>query len=199
LLSRLPAAKRAALVGVVPQDIYTPMAYTVEEIVAMGRNYTRSRWSVPHKRDAGIIEEAMRTADVESLRRRSFSELSGGERQRVIIAMVLAQSPDLIIMDEATAHLDLNHRLEIMELVEKLNREQERTILMVSHDLNLAAEFFPRLILLNDGRLVADGSPADVLTEEKIFEVYGCRVAVESNPHSGAVMVVAKRSDMQRE
>ena len=194
---KMSPVQRAGLIGVVPQESFTPMAYSVEEIVAMGRTYTQSRWKGMTRDDFAIVEEAMVTTDVIDMRRRAFPELSGGERQRVIIAMVLAQQPRLIVMDEATAHLDINHRMEIMELVEKLNREPGRTILMVSHDLNMAAEYFQRLLLIDRGRLVKDGTPQEVLTEIMFKEVYHCTVQIEKNPHSGAVMVLADKRETQ--
>jgi len=192
---KMSAAKRAALVGVVPQETFTPMAYSVEEIVTMGRTASISRWRGVDDEDRKLIEQAMVYTDVVDMRRRSFTELSGGERQRVIIAMVLAQQPRIILMDEATSHLDINHSLEVMQIAERLNREQGVTVLMVSHDLNMASEFCERLLLLDRGRLAADGSPQEVLTEKMLEDVYHCSVDIEKNSRSGAVMVVPRRMD----
>jgi iron complex transport system ATP-binding protein len=186
----ISAVQRAALVGVVPQKTFMPMAYRVEEVVAMGRSYAVPRWRGLNADDRAVIERAMEYTDVAGLRQSRFPELSGGEQQRVIIAMVLAQQPRIIIMDEATSHLDINHSLEIMQLVERLNQDEGVTVLTVSHDLNLSSEFCQRLLLMDGGRLVADGSPQDVLTEAMLQEVYHCRAKIERNPHSGAVMVV---------
>jgi len=186
----LPAEKRASLIGVVPQETFTPMAYTVEEIVMMGRTHALSRWNGPNEEDHKRVEQAMVYTDVADMRSQPFPELSGGERQRAIIAMVLAQQPRVILMDEATSQLDINHRLEVMQLVERLNREQGVTVLMVSHDLNMAAEFCDRLLLIDKGQLVADGTPAEVLTEPALREVYHCDVKVQQNPETGSVMVV---------
>lgn len=185
----LPARRRASLVGVVPQDTHTPMAYTVEEIVSMGRTHAMSRWRSPTTADHLIVEKAMAYTDVIDMRDRPFPELSGGERQRTVIAMVLAQQPRLILMDEATSRLDINHRLEIMQLIERLNRDKGVTVLMISHDLNLAAEFSERLLLLDRGQLVADGSPAEVLTEANLRQVYRCNATVQANPLTGSVMI----------
>jgi iron complex transport system ATP-binding protein len=185
----LPASERAALIGVVPQETHTPMSYSVEEIVMMGRTHALSRWRGPDSSDARIVEQAMIYTDVADMRDRPFPELSGGERQRVIIAMVLAQQPRVILMDEATSHLDINHRLEVMQLIERLNREQGVTVLMVSHDLNMAAEFCERLLLVDQGHIVAEGTPADVLTEATLRNVYHCDVKVQVNAETGAVMV----------
>ena len=189
-ISSLPARERAAMIGVVPQEVHTPMAYSVEEIVTMGRTHALSRWGGIGDADRKIVEQSMIYTDVADMRDRPFPELSGGERQRVIIAMVLAQQPRIILMDEATSHLDINHRLEVMQLIERLNRERGVTVLMVSHDLNLASEFCDRLLLIDKGRLVADGTPSEVLTESALRKVYHCDVKIESNPQSGSVMVV---------
>jgi cob(I)alamin adenosyltransferase len=166
------------------------MAYSVEEIVTMGRTASISRWSGVGDSDRKLIEQAMAYADVSGMRKRAFTELSGGERQRVIIAMVLAQQPRIILMDEATSHLDINHRLEIMQIIERLNREQGVTVLMVSHDLNMAAEFCERLLLLDGGNLAADGRPDEVLTAKMLQDVYRCSVDIEKNRRTGSVMVV---------
>ena len=190
-VSALPADRRAQLVGVVPQEMSTPMAFTVDEIVTMGRTRALRRWGRPSLEDLRIIEQAMVYTDIDAMRRRPFTELSGGEKQRAVIAMVLAQQPRLILLDEATSHLDINHRLEIMDIVERLNREQGVTIVMVSHDPNLAAEFCERLLLLDQGRLVADGKPAEVLTEEILHEVYRCKVRIRRDPETGTVSVAA--------
>ena len=185
----LSAGRRARLVGVVPQELSTPMAFSVEAIVAMGRTHALGRRRSLSADDRHIVEQAMVYTDVFDMRERPFSELSGGEKQRAVIAMVLAQQPRLILMDEATSHLDINHALEVMQLAERLNSESDVTILMVSHDLNMAAEFCGRLLLLDRGRLVADGTPAEVLTESTLRRVYHCNVRVQPNATGESVTV----------
>ncbi|MCG3149668.1 MAG: putative siderophore transport system ATP-binding protein YusV [Verrucomicrobiae bacterium] len=179
----LPANERAQLVAVVPQEVTTPMAFTVEEMVKLGR------WA---RRDTADIEPALTATDTLALRDRLYTELSGGEKQRVIIAMALAQEPKLLLLDEPTAHLDINHRLEILVLLEKLNRERGLTVLMTSHDLNLAAEFFPQLVLMNHGRIVAAGKPEEVFQEARLAEVFHCQLLVRPGP-TGAITVTPKR------
>ena len=188
----MPAGERARLVGVVPQGLETPMAFTVEEIVGTGRLCAASRWRGPSPQDREAVERAMVYADVVDLRTRPFMELSGGERQRAVIAMALAQTPRLIIMDEPTSHLDLKHSLEIMQIVERLNREHGVTVLAVSHDLNMAAEFCSRLVLLDRGRIVTDGPPRETLRPDLLRRVYHCDVHVQTNPASGSVMVMPR-------
>ena len=191
----LPAAERARLVSVVPQQLDVPMAFTVEEMVMMGRTATLSRWQGPADHDRQIVEQAMTYTDVLDLRGRLFQEMSGGERQRVVIALALAAEPRLILLDEPTSHLDMNHRLEVLELISRLNCERGVAIVMVAHDLSLAAEFFPRLVMLNaQGRIAADGPPAEVLREPTIEAIYHCRVSVHPDPACGALRVFPKRT-----
>ena len=188
-VSDLPAAERSRLVGVVPQSIETPMAFTVSEIVMMGRTSSLPRWQHPSKNDNAIAERAMVFTDVVDMKDRVFSEMSAGERQRAVIAMVLAQEPRILLMDEATSHLDINHRLEVMQIIERLNKEQNTTVMMVSHDLNLAAEFCESLLLMNNGELVSSGSPETVLQESTLTEVYHCDVSIGTNSITGAITV----------
>jgi iron complex transport system ATP-binding protein len=188
-----PAPRRAALVGVVPQFLDTPMAFTVEEVVLMGRTAAMGRWRGPSEADREAAERAMVFTDVVGLRRRPLEELSGGERQRAVIAMALAQGPRAILLDEPTSHLDINHRLEVMQILERLNRENGTTVVLVSHDLNLAADFCGMLYLLEAGRIKAQGAPPEVLTEANLSEVYRCDVRVQRDTATGSVSVLPSR------
>lgn len=190
---RLRALDRSRLIAVVPQELKTPMAYTVEELVLMGRAALLSPWQAPSAADRLIVERAMVYTDVSDLRNRPLEALSGGEKQRAVIAMALAQEPRVIVMDEPTTHLDLNHSLEIMQIIERLNRNQRVTVLMTSHDLNLAAEFCQRLILLDHGAMIADGEPPKVLREDILRDVYHCDIRIGQEPHTGAVLVLPTR------
>jgi iron complex transport system ATP-binding protein len=183
--------ERARLIGVVPQSMECPMAFTVEQIVMLGRP-PGSRLGGFSREDRTIVERAMAQTDVHDLRNRYFAQLSGGERQRVIIAMALAQQPSILLLDEATSHLDINHRLDVMQIVERLNRDERLTVLSISHDLDLAAEFFGRLILLNRGRIAADGAPQHVLTAERLSSIYGCEVGVDTSAQTGAVRIAPR-------
>ena len=167
-LRGMRAAERARWVAMVPQEWHAPFAYTVEELVWIGRS-ARDGSGAEARR---AVEEAMAYSDLLELRDRPHHELSGGEKQRVAIAMALAQEPRLILLDEPTSHLDINHRADILRLVERLNRERGMTVLMSSHDIARAAEFFPRLMLMRRGRIAAEGSADDLLRDDLLSEAY---------------------------
>jgi len=175
----------AQRVGVVPQATGVPFEFTAREVVAMGRAPHITRLHGESERDRYAIEAALDRTDTQALRDRFVSELSGGEAQRVIIARALAQEPELLLLDEPTAFLDLNHQIDVFELLRRLNRDQGLTVLCVSHDLNLASLYCDRVILLREGRIAADGAPGDVVTTEQIREVYGAQVLVDTDTPSG--------------
>ncbi len=189
-IDQMPPRERARYIAVVPQELDLPVAYTVEEVVMMGRTASIGRMSNPSALDRQITERAMVYTDVADVRNRPLTELSGGERQRAVVAMALAQEPRILLMDEATSRLDINHRLEIMQLVERWNQENGVTVLMISHDLQLAAEFSRRLIMLNNGRIVADGTPPEVLTETSIRQIYHCDVRIHDDTRTGSISIL---------
>lgn len=167
----------ARRVAVVPQEVQVPFAFTVEQMVTLGRTPFVSLFGTHSSEDRGIVRAAMQTTGVEALAGRVFNELSGGERQRVLVAMALAQQPRLLLLDEPTAHLDIKYQIEVLELVRRLNRETGVTVIAAMHDLNLAARYFPRLLLFQRG-IVADGGPAEVLEPHLLRRVYGIAVQV---------------------
>jgi len=154
-----------------------PFAFTVEHMVGLGRTPFVNFLGSQTKHDQGIVHEAMQAAGIDILAHRVFNELSGGERQRVIIAMALAQEPQLLLLDEPTSHLDIKYQVETLELVQRLNRERGVTVIAAMHDLNLAARYFPRLLLFQRG-IVADAGPAEVLEPRLLSRVYGVNVQV---------------------
>ncbi|GAC1463870.1 MAG: ABC transporter ATP-binding protein [Ktedonobacteraceae bacterium] len=165
-------------IAVVPQEMHMPFDFTVEHMVSLGRTpFMTSFWRTPGRQDHGLVQDAMVAAGVSTLAERIFNELSGGERQRVMIAMALAQQPALLLLDEPTAHLDIKYQIEILELVQQLNHERGMTVIAAMHDLNLAARYFPRLILFQRG-IVADASPTEVLEAGLLRRVYGVNVQV---------------------
>lgn len=186
---RLKAAERASLIGVVPQKIDSPMAFRVEELVMNGRASLMGLLGRPTASDEDIVERAMIYTDVLDLRNRYFSQLSGGEQQRVALAMVLAQEPRIIMLDESISHLDINHRQEVLQILLNINREQRITVMLVSHDLTLSAQLSDRLFLLHDGRLAAAGTPEEVLQPELLSRIYNCDLEVRKDPWSGHIHV----------
>lgn len=172
-LADLSRDRRARTIAVVPGQAALPFAMRVEEVVALGRIPHEHRLSGPRLADIAAVDAAMERAGIGHLRGRDARELSLGERQLVLIAMALAQQGRLLVLDEPTVHLDLRHQIDVMQLVSDLNAREGLTVIAVLHDLALAAAMFPRIVLIADGRIAADGPPADVLTADRIRDVYG--------------------------
>lgn len=156
----------------------------------LGRAPHLARFGWETQRDFKVAERAMELAAVAPLADRLVTELSGGERQRVLIGMCLAQEPQVLLLDEPTSHLDIGHQLSILDLIARLNRETGMTIIAVFHELNLAAEYCQRLLVLDRGRVAAVGTPTEVLTAETILAVFGVAVRVDRNPLSDKPQVV---------
>ena len=178
-------AELARQVAVVQQGVPRGFPFTVEELVLMGRYpYAPARY-FEDPEDVRAARAAMSATGVLDLAPVALASLGGGETQRAVIARALAQEPRLLVLDEPTAHLDLRYQAETAALLRRLNRERGVTILLVSHDLNLAAEVSDRLLLLAEGRPVRLGTPEDVLEETLLADVYRCDVRVEPNPATG--------------
>jgi iron complex transport system ATP-binding protein len=175
--SRLPRREAARRVAVVPQEFTVQFPYTVRQIVEMGRTPRLNLLGTLGAVDHAAVDSALATTESAQLADRDFNELSGGERQRVLLALALAQEGQVLLLDEPTAHLDIRWQVETLELLRRLNAERGLTILAALHDLNLAARYFSRLILLNK-RVVADGPPSRALEQELLGAVYGAAVTV---------------------
>lgn len=186
-LSFLEAARKMA---VVPQDTAVNFPFTVEEVVMMGRSPHLGRFQLEGKRDFEVTSRVMELTNISYLADRLITAISGGERQKVIIAKALAQEPEVILLDEPTSHLDINHQVEILNLLQRLNREEGLTIISIFHDLNVAAQYCDRLILMQKGRIFAVGIPEKVLTADNIKSVYGADVLVRKHPVTGRPTVM---------
>jgi len=196
--SSLSGLKRKAIarcVAVMPQQFHSPFAFTVGEVVGLGRTPFIRALAGETAVDRKVVAEAMELVGISPLVSRRFDELSGGERQKATLAMVLAQQPGLLLLDEPTVHLDINHQVEILDMVRRLNLEQGLTIVAAMHDLNLAALYFDRLVLLKEGRVSAEGTPPQVLTEERIKDVFAASVRVELHPTTGAPHIIVVPRD----
>ncbi len=172
----------AQVLAYVPQDVQTDFPFTVSELVLMGRTPYLGLLGIPQKNDIEIAEQAIAFTGAEQFALRRIEQLSGGERQRVFIAKAICQEPQIIILDEPTASLDLAHQVKVMDLMEKLKHEKGVTVVMVSHDINLAAQYGDTLLLLKDGSVISQGTPEEVLTYKLLEETYGCSVLVDESP-----------------
>ncbi len=172
----------ARKIAYVPQDTQVPFTFSVTEIILMGRTPYMGLMEFESQKDFQIAEEMMRLTDTLHLADRYFDQLSGGERQRVLIARALVQQPDILLLDEPTTHLDINHQAEIMELVNRLNREHALTVILVTHDLNLASLYCSSLFLIKNGELIKEGNPSSVLTPELIYNTYGYGTMIIEHP-----------------
>lgn len=184
----------ARRIAYVPQDTLWVFPYTVLEVVLMGRSPHVGRSGFENKQDVEIAREMMRLTDIEPLADKLITAISGGERQRVLIARALSQQPEILLLDEPNAHLDINHQVDIFRILQEQNEQKNLTIISVSHDLNLAASFSKRALLLGEGgdggsTLFAIGQPRDVLTESNIERVYKTPVLVDQLPQSTAIRI----------
>ncbi|MFZ5765781.1 MAG: ABC transporter ATP-binding protein [Thermodesulfobacteriota bacterium] len=180
----------ARLAALVPQEMEPGFPYTVADTVLQGRTPHLGLFGRETAEDHTIAREAMAAADVLHLAHRPLREVSGGEKQRVIIARAICQQPRLLFLDEPTASLDPGQQIRIMDLLERLRRQQGLTICMVSHDLNLAANYADRLLLLHRGRTIAVGAPEVVLRPALLESCYGCRLLVDHHPATGMLRVM---------
>ncbi|MFE6589285.1 ABC transporter ATP-binding protein [Streptomyces sp. NPDC057781] len=187
---RTPAKELARTLGLLPQSPVTPEGITVLDLVGRGRHPHQrafARWTA---KDDAAVAAALEATQTTDLMDRSVDELSGGQRQRVWIAMALAQQTDLLLLDEPTTFLDISHQIEVLDLLTDLNRTRGTTIVMVLHDLNLAARYADRLIALASGRLHAAGTTEDVMTEDTVRALYGMESRVIEDPVSGKPLVL---------
>ncbi|MEU0900062.1 ABC transporter ATP-binding protein [Streptomyces massasporeus] len=190
VIQSMPAKKVARTLGLLPQSSVAPDGITVADLVGRGRYPHQGilrQWSTE---DEWVVQESMRQTGVAELGDRYVDELSGGQRQRVWIAMALAQQTPLLLLDEPTTYLDIQHQIDVLDLCAELHEEQGRTLVAVLHDLNHAARYATHLIALREGRVVAEGAPKDIVTAGLVEEVFGLRCQVIDDPETGTPLVV---------
>jgi iron complex transport system ATP-binding protein len=192
-ITSTPTREVARVLGLLPQTPLAPEGLTVADLVARGRHPHQSwlrQWSAD---DEAVVTEALTWTGMAELADAPVDALSGGQRQRAWISMALAQGTDLLLLDEPTTYLDLAHQVDVLELVGRLHAERGRTVVVVLHDLNLAARYAQRLVAMKDGVLVAAGTPDEVLTEQLLAEVFELEARVVPDPVTGTPMVVPVR------
>ncbi|MEV6971917.1 ABC transporter ATP-binding protein [Kitasatospora sp. NPDC093806] len=189
-LARVPTKLIARRLGLLPQSPTAPEGIAVADLVARGRQPHQSWWRQWSAEDEAAVAEALERTSTAELAERGVDELSGGQRQRVWIAMALAQGTDILLLDEPTTFLDIAHQVEVLDLVRRLNVERGRTVVAVLHDLNQAARYADHLVAMRDGRIVAQGPPAEVVTAELVREVFGLDSVVVPDPVTGTPLVV---------
>lgn len=189
-IDSIPTREVAKVLGLLPQAPTAPEGLTVGDLVARGRHPHQAWYRQWSRDDEEAVARACAWTGIADLVERPVDELSGGQRQRAWISMALAQGTDLLLLDEPTTFLDLAHQVDVLELVRRLHADAGRTVVMVLHDLNLAARYADRLVAMRDGRIVAAGAPAEVITEELLAEVFGLAARVIEDPVAGSPLVV---------
>jgi len=184
-IHKTPPRELARTLGLLPQSPIPPEGITVADLVSRGRHPYQSLFSRRTRQDDAAVDEALRTTKTFELADRPVDELSGGQRQRVWIAMALAQQTDVLLLDEPTTFLDINHQIEVLDLLVDLNRGRGTTVVMVLHDLNLAARYADYLVAMSGGRVCVSGRPVEVLTDENVRQVFGLESRIITDPTSG--------------
>ncbi len=194
----LPTKQLAKRLGILPQAPTAPEGLTVYELVAQGRYPHQGFFQQWSKEDEVAAQAAMAITNMAAFANRPLDTLSGGQRQRAWITMTLAQNTSILLLDEPTTFLDIGYQLEVMELIERLNRERRMTILLVLHDLNQAARYSDRLVVMRDGSIYADGPPKAILTQSLVAEVFHVQANILFDPDSGAPICVPQRTVRSR-
>jgi iron complex transport system ATP-binding protein len=189
-IDKMPTKEVAKVLGVLPQSPQAPEGLTVADLVARGRHPHQAWYRQWSSDDHAAIDEALAMTGMTEFADRTLDQLSGGQRQRAWISMALAQGTELLLLDEPTTYLDLAHQVDVLDLVQRLHSELGRTVVMVLHDLNLAARYADRLVALRAGKVVAQGRPHDVLTEGLLRDVFDLEAKVIDDPVAGTPLVV---------
>lgn len=186
----IPTRELAQRLGILPQSPVAPEGLTVIDLVGRGRSPHQTWWRQWSRSDEQAVHDALRATSMADLADRPVDELSGGQRQRAWIAMAVAQGTPVMLLDEPTTYLDLAHQIDVLDLVTDLNRHQNRTVVMVLHDLNQACRYADHVIAMKKGRIVAEGAPGDVITATTVEDVFGLRCQVARDPVSGTPMII---------
>ncbi|ASW55474.1 ABC transporter ATP-binding protein [Plantactinospora sp. KBS50] len=197
-IDRMPTREVARILGLLPQSPVAPDGLTVADLVMRGRHPHQNWFRQWSPTDQRIVTEALAWTDIGELAGRTVDTLSGGQRQRAWISMALAQGTDILLLDEPTTYLDLSHQIDVLDLVARLNAERGRTVVMVLHDLNLAARYADHVVAMRDGRIVAQGPPAQVLTVDLLAAVFNLDALVVPDPATGTPLVVPLPRDPRR-
>lgn len=184
-IHRTPPRELARTLGLLPQSPIAPEGITVADLVSRGRHPHQSLFSRWSRKDDEAVDGALTATKTAELAERPVDELSGGQRQRVWIAMALAQQTEILLLDEPTTFLDISHQVEVLDLLTDLNQSRGTTVIMVLHDLNLAARYADYLVAMTQGRVHVSGKPEDVLTEENVRQVFGLESRIVTDPTSG--------------
>lgn len=189
-IASLPPKEVARVIGLLPQAPVAPDGITVADLVDRGRTPHRGWLGARGRHDDEVVADALEVTGMAAFADRAIDELSGGQRQRAWVAMALAQEPDILLLDEPTTYLDLAHQVELLQLLVRLSRERGTQVVVVMHELNLATRYADHLVAMRDGRIVAEGSPGNVVTVELLREVFDLEAVVVPDPVAGTPMIV---------
>lgn len=191
-IKKINTKELARTIGLLPQSPIVPEGISVADLIGRGRYPHQKIWQGWSKKDSEAVAKAMDKMNVTELANRSISELSGGQRQRVWIAMSLAQETDILFLDEPTTFLDISYQVEILDILKQLNITEKITIVMVLHDINLAARYSDHLVAMKNGELIAQGHPNDIVNKQLIKEVFNLDAEVIKDPISNGPLIVPK-------
>lgn len=191
-ITSMPPKELAKVLGLLPQSPVVPEGITVFDLISRGRFPYQTLLKGMGKKDFEAVEEALSIMGISDLANRSVDELSGGQRQRVWIAMALAQQTEILLLDEPTTYLDITYQIEILDLLTDLNKRRKTTIVMVLHDINLSARYADYIFAVKKGKLIAQGTPKDIISKELIKDVFDLECVVIDDPVSGSPFIVPK-------
>ena len=189
-LHAIPSRELAQRLGILPQSPVAPEGLTVVDLVNRGRSPHQTWWRQWSKSDERAVHDALAATGMTDLADRPVDELSGGQRQRAWIAMAVAQGTPVLLLDEPTTYLDLAHQIDVLDLITDLNRRENRTVVMVLHDLNQACRYADHVIAMKAGRIAAEGAPAEVITADIVRDVFELRCRITTDPVSGTPLVI---------